>query len=109
MVSKLEFKHIHPCFVKQFAHYHKYRELTMYVKCVIEDNDEAGIWPNKTYLALANEVGGSSNLGYSEMDVRNCITSNLCFTDENADVKEIWSYFLRTKRDQPEFLLCNRC
>ncbi|RYQ92034.1 hypothetical protein Ahy_B09g098131 [Arachis hypogaea] len=37
------------------VHYHEYRELTMHAKCVIMDNDKAGIRPNKTYLALANE------------------------------------------------------
>nr|XP_029151613.1 protein FAR1-RELATED SEQUENCE 6-like [Arachis hypogaea] len=40
---------------KKAVHYHEYRELTMHAKCVITDNDEAGIRPNKTYLALANE------------------------------------------------------
>ncbi|RYR69437.1 hypothetical protein Ahy_A03g015987 [Arachis hypogaea] len=68
MVSKLELKHTHPCSAKQVVHYTEYRELTMHAKCVIQNNDEAGIRPNKTYLALANEVGGSSNLGYSEKD-----------------------------------------
>ncbi|RYR12613.1 hypothetical protein Ahy_B04g070071 [Arachis hypogaea] len=57
----------------------------MHAKCVITDNDEAGIRPNKTYLALANEVGGSSNLGFSEKDVRNYITSNLRCSDDNAN------------------------
>ncbi|RYR03414.1 hypothetical protein Ahy_B06g082337 isoform B [Arachis hypogaea] len=68
MVSKLELKHTHPCSAKQSVHYHEYRELTMHAKCVIEKNDEVDIQPNKTYLTLANEVGGSSNLGYSEKD-----------------------------------------
>ncbi|MED6114642.1 hypothetical protein PIB30_082313 [Stylosanthes scabra] len=53
------------------VHYHEYRALSLHAKCVIEDNDEAGIRPNKTYLALSNEVGGSSNLTFSEKDVRN--------------------------------------
>ncbi|XP_016167622.1 protein FAR1-RELATED SEQUENCE 5-like [Arachis ipaensis] len=61
------------------------RELTIHAKCVIQDNDEAGIRPNKTYLTLANEVGGSSNLGYSEKDVRNYITSNLRFDVDEAN------------------------
>ncbi|RYR05471.1 hypothetical protein Ahy_B06g085336 [Arachis hypogaea] len=30
----------------------------MHAKCIITDNDEAVIRPNKTYLALTNEVGG---------------------------------------------------
>ncbi|XP_016206707.1 protein FAR1-RELATED SEQUENCE 5-like [Arachis ipaensis] len=85
MVSKLELKHSHPCSTKQPVHYYEYRELTMHAKYVIEDNDEAGIWPNKTYFALENEVGGLSNLGYSEKDVRNYITSNLCLDVDAAN------------------------
>ncbi|XP_057745693.1 protein FAR1-RELATED SEQUENCE 6-like [Arachis stenosperma] len=103
MVSKLELKHTHPCSAKQAVHYTKYRELTMHAKCVIQNNDEAGIRPNKTYLALANEVGGSSNLGYSEKDVRNFITSNLRCADGNADVKKMISYFMRMKDINPNF------
>ncbi|RYR24956.1 hypothetical protein Ahy_B02g058566 [Arachis hypogaea] len=68
VVSRLELRHSHPCSSKKAVHYHEYRELTMHAKCVITDNDEAGIRPNKTYLALANEVGGSANLGFSEKD-----------------------------------------
>ncbi|RYR16123.1 hypothetical protein Ahy_B04g073070 isoform G [Arachis hypogaea] len=55
MVSKLELKHTHPCSAKQAVHYTEYKELTMHAKCVIQNNDEAGIRPNKTYLALTNE------------------------------------------------------
>ncbi|XP_016192468.1 protein FAR1-RELATED SEQUENCE 5-like [Arachis ipaensis] len=94
MVSKLELKHTHLYFAKQSVHYTEYRKLTMHTKCVIQNNDEADIWPNKTYLRLANEVDGSSKLGYSEKDVRNYITSNLHCVDENADGKEMISYFM---------------
>ncbi|RYQ93383.1 hypothetical protein Ahy_B09g099665 [Arachis hypogaea] len=59
VVSRLELRHSHPCSAKKAIHYHEYRELTMHPKCVITDNNEAGIRPNKTYLALANDVGGS--------------------------------------------------
>ncbi|MED6161108.1 hypothetical protein PIB30_057633 [Stylosanthes scabra] len=54
-----------------------------------EDNDEAGIRPNKTYLALSNEVGGSSNLTFSEKYVRNYISSKLRTSDVNLEVKEM--------------------
>ncbi|RYR34940.1 hypothetical protein Ahy_A10g050000 [Arachis hypogaea] len=40
---------------KSRVHYHEYRELTMHDKCVITDNNETIIRPNKTYVALANE------------------------------------------------------
>ncbi|RYR08007.1 hypothetical protein Ahy_B05g075530 [Arachis hypogaea] len=51
---KVELKHLHPCSAKK----KKKRELTMHAKCVIEDNDEAGIRPNKTFLILAMRLGG---------------------------------------------------
>ncbi|XP_057756625.1 protein FAR1-RELATED SEQUENCE 2-like [Arachis stenosperma] len=77
VLLKVELKHSHPCSPKKMMNYHEYRELTMHTKYVIEDNDEVDIRPNKTYLALANEVGGSSNLGFLEKKVRNYITSKL--------------------------------
>ncbi|RYQ83394.1 hypothetical protein Ahy_B10g102065 [Arachis hypogaea] len=70
VLLKVELRHSHSCSAKKEVHYHKYREQTMHVKCVIEDNNEAGIRPNKTYLALANEFDGSSNMGFSEKDER---------------------------------------
>ena len=75
----------------------------MHAKCVIEDNDEAGIRPNKTFLALANEVGGPSNLGFSEKDVRNYISSRFRSTNVNTDVKEMLNYFMRMKEINPNF------
>ncbi|XP_016173385.1 protein FAR1-RELATED SEQUENCE 5-like [Arachis ipaensis] len=65
------------------------------------DNDKAGIRPNKTYLALANEVGGSSNLGFSEKDVRNYITRNLRCSDDNEDFQGMMNYFVRMKEINP--------
>ncbi|RYR14180.1 hypothetical protein Ahy_B04g070786 [Arachis hypogaea] len=57
VVSRLELRHSHPCSAKKAVHYHEYRELTIHAKCVITDNDEAEIRPNKTYLALQmNEI-----------------------------------------------------
>ncbi|MED6204073.1 hypothetical protein PIB30_005800, partial [Stylosanthes scabra] len=50
-----EAKHTHAYSPQKSLHYHEYRELNMHAKCVIQDNDEAGIRPNKTYLALCNE------------------------------------------------------
>ncbi|KAL4275615.1 hypothetical protein AHAS_Ahas20G0124900 [Arachis hypogaea] len=76
VLLKVELRHSHSCSAKKEVHYHKYREQTMHVKCVIEDNNEAGIRPNKTYLALANEFDGSSNMGFSEKDVRITLQSN---------------------------------
>ncbi|RYR40111.1 hypothetical protein Ahy_A09g045788 [Arachis hypogaea] len=71
VLLKVELNHSHPCSTRKAVHYHENRELTMHAKCIIEVNNEAGIRPNKTFLALANEVGRPSNLGFSEKDELN--------------------------------------
>ncbi|RYR38449.1 hypothetical protein Ahy_A09g043490 isoform B [Arachis hypogaea] len=58
MISAVELRHSHPCSAKKAVQYNEYKELTMHVKCMIEDNDEVEIRPNKTFLVLANEAGG---------------------------------------------------
>ncbi|RYQ96545.1 hypothetical protein Ahy_B08g092333 [Arachis hypogaea] len=103
VVSRLELRHSHPCSAEKAVHYHEYRELTMHAKCVITDNDEAGIRPNKTYLALANEVGGSANLDFSEKNVRNYITRNLRCSDDNEDFQGMMNYFVQMKEINPNF------
>ncbi|RYR75780.1 hypothetical protein Ahy_A01g000365 [Arachis hypogaea] len=100
---KVELSHSHPCSARKAMHYHEYRKLTMHAKCVIEDNDEAGIRPNKTFLALANESGGPSNLGYSKKDLRNYITARLRTSNVNIDVREMMNYFMRMKDINPNF------
>ncbi|RYQ98606.1 hypothetical protein Ahy_B07g086362 [Arachis hypogaea] len=56
VMLKVDLRHLHPCSTKKAMHYHENRELTIHTKCVIEVNDEAGIRPNETFLALANEA-----------------------------------------------------
>ncbi|RYQ98788.1 hypothetical protein Ahy_B07g086586 [Arachis hypogaea] len=99
----VDLTHSHPCSPRKAVHYHEYRKLTMHAKCVIEDNDEAGIRPNKTFLALSNEAGGPSNLGFSEKDLRNYITARLRTSNVNADIREMMSYFMRMKDINPNF------
>ncbi|XP_052117579.1 protein FAR1-RELATED SEQUENCE 5-like [Arachis duranensis] len=91
------------CKRQKAAHYHEYRELTTHAKCVIEDNDEAEIRPNKTFLVFANEAGSPSNLGFSEKDLRNYITTRLRTSNVNADVKKMMNYFMRMKDINPNF------
>ncbi|RYQ83039.1 hypothetical protein Ahy_B10g101657 [Arachis hypogaea] len=99
----VELRHSHPCSAEKAVHYHEYRELTKHAKYVITDNDEAGIRPNKTYLALANEVGGPSKLSFSEKDVKNYITRNLRCSDDNEDFQGMMNYFVRMKEINPNF------
>ncbi|XP_015961665.1 protein FAR1-RELATED SEQUENCE 5-like [Arachis duranensis] len=100
---KVELRHSYPCSARKAVHYHEYRELTMHAKCMINDNDVAGIRPNKTILILANEAGGPSNLGFSEKDLRNYITASLQTSNVNVDVREMMSYFMRMKDINPNF------
>ncbi|XP_057719395.1 protein FAR1-RELATED SEQUENCE 5-like [Arachis stenosperma] len=78
-------------------------QLSMHAKYVIQNNDEAGIRPNKTFLSLANEAGGPSNLEFSEKDLRNYITARLQTSNANADVREMMNYFMRMKDINPNF------
>ncbi|RYQ83507.1 hypothetical protein Ahy_B10g102205 [Arachis hypogaea] len=103
VLFKVNLMHSHPCSPRKAVHYHEYRKLTMHAKCVIEDNDEAEIRPNKTFLALSNEAGGPSNLGFSEKDLKNYITARLRTSNVNADVREMMSYFMRMKDINPNF------
>ncbi|RYQ98875.1 protein FAR1-RELATED SEQUENCE 5-like [Arachis ipaensis] len=103
VLFKVELRHSHPCSARKAVHNHEYRQLTMHAKCVIEDNDEAGIRPNKTFLTLANEAGGPSNMGFSEKDLRKYITARLQTSNVNADVREMMSYFIRMKDINPNF------
>ncbi|XP_025676494.1 protein FAR1-RELATED SEQUENCE 5-like [Arachis hypogaea] len=103
ILLKVDLTHSHPCSPKEAVHYHEYRQLIMHVKCVIEDNDEAGIRPNKTFLALSNEAGGPSNLGFSEKDLRNYIIARLRTSNVNADFREMMSYFRRMKDINPNY------
>ncbi|RYR19031.1 hypothetical protein Ahy_B03g063698 [Arachis hypogaea] len=103
VLLKVDLRHSHPCSTKKVLHYHENRESTMHVKCMIEVNDEAGIRPDKTFLALANEVGGPSNLGFFEKDVKNYISARLRSTNINADVKEMLDYLMRMKEMNPNF------
>ncbi|XP_016165018.1 protein FAR1-RELATED SEQUENCE 5-like [Arachis ipaensis] len=89
--------------INQLIHYSREGYQESRVKAATRDNDEASIQPNKTYLALANEIGDSSKLGYSEKDVTNYITSNLRCADENADVNEMISYSMQMKDINPNF------
>ncbi|XP_020970359.1 protein FAR1-RELATED SEQUENCE 5-like [Arachis ipaensis] len=103
ILFKVDLRHSHPCSARKAVHYHEYRKLSMHAKCVIENNDEAGIRPNKTFLALANEAGGPSNLGFSEKYLRNYITARLRTSNVDADVREMMSYFMRMKEINPNF------
>ncbi|RYR50969.1 hypothetical protein Ahy_A06g026030 [Arachis hypogaea] len=52
----------------------QHRELSMFVCRTIENNEEAGIRPSKTYQSFVAAAGGHRELNFIEKDVRNYIT-----------------------------------
>ncbi|XP_057760858.1 protein FAR1-RELATED SEQUENCE 5-like [Arachis stenosperma] len=91
------------CKARIYVKFDKEKKLTMQSKCVIEDNDEAEIRPNKTSLTLANEAGGLSNLGFSKKNLRYYITAKLRTSNVNTDVRKMMNYFMRMKDINPNF------
>ncbi|RYQ88787.1 hypothetical protein Ahy_B09g095774 isoform E [Arachis hypogaea] len=75
----------------------------MHVKDLIQQNDQAGIRPSKTYQALANAVGGPANLTFTEKDVRNYISRHLRISGDETDPKELLKHFSRMKELNPNF------
>ncbi|RYQ83167.1 hypothetical protein Ahy_B10g101793 [Arachis hypogaea] len=63
------------------------------VKDLIQQNDQTGIRPSKTYQALANAAGGPANLTLTEKDVRNYITHYLHIVEYEIDPKELLKHF----------------
>ncbi|RYR01589.1 hypothetical protein Ahy_B06g080472 [Arachis hypogaea] len=52
----------------------QHRELSMSIRRTIENNEEAGIRPSKTYQSFVATAGGHRELNFIEKDVRNYIT-----------------------------------
>ncbi|MED6177487.1 hypothetical protein PIB30_098557 [Stylosanthes scabra] len=75
----------------------QHRELSMQVRCTIENNDQSGIRPNQTYQSLVNAAGGHNELGFIEKDVRNYITREIRNVSEEEDANELGKYFYRMK------------
>ncbi|RYR31198.1 hypothetical protein Ahy_B01g055992 [Arachis hypogaea] len=75
IISKVVFHHSHPCCPTQAEMLKQHRELSMSVRRTIENNEEAGIRPSKTYQSFVAAAGGHRELNFIEKDVRIGITS----------------------------------
>ncbi|XP_016172701.1 protein FAR1-RELATED SEQUENCE 5-like [Arachis ipaensis] len=95
--------HSHPLNPKLSGMFSANRQLRMHVKDLIQQNDQAGIRPSKTYQALANAVGGPANLTFTEKDVRNYISRHLRISGDETDPKELLKHFSRMKELNPNF------
>ncbi|RYQ86306.1 hypothetical protein Ahy_B10g105975 [Arachis hypogaea] len=81
----------------------QHRELSMSIRRTIENNEEAGIRPSKTYQSFVAAAGGHRELNFIEKDVRNYITREVRNVSEQEDAKEFGKYFLRMKEKNPNF------
>ncbi|RYR23645.1 hypothetical protein Ahy_B03g068839 [Arachis hypogaea] len=81
----------------------QHRELSMSIRRTIENNEEAGIRPSKTYQSFVAAAGGHRELNFIEKDVRNYITREVRNVSEQEDAKEFGKYLLRMKEKNPNF------
>ncbi|RYR20073.1 hypothetical protein Ahy_B03g065161 [Arachis hypogaea] len=81
----------------------QHRELSMSICRTIENNEEAGIRPSKTYQSFVAAAGGHRELNFIEKDVRNYITREVWNISEQEDAKEFGKYLLRMKEKNQNF------
>ncbi|RYQ98482.1 hypothetical protein Ahy_B07g086197 [Arachis hypogaea] len=95
--------HSHPCCPNQAEILKQHRELSMSVCCTIENNEEAGIRPSKTYQSFVAAAGGHRELNFIVKDVRNYITREVRNVLELDDAKEFGKYLIRMKEKNQNF------
>ena len=103
IISKVVLDHSHPCCPSKAEMLKQHRELSMSIRRTIENNEEAGIRPSKTYQSFVAAAGGHRKLNFIEKDVRNYITREVRNVSEQEDAKEFGKYFLRMKEKNPNF------
>ncbi|RYR64602.1 hypothetical protein Ahy_A03g010678 [Arachis hypogaea] len=74
IISKVVLDHSHPCCPSKAEMLKQHMELSMSIRRTIENNEEAGIRPSKTYQSFVAAAGGHRELNFIEKDVRNYIT-----------------------------------
>ncbi|XP_057760113.1 protein FAR-RED ELONGATED HYPOCOTYL 3-like [Arachis stenosperma] len=75
----------------------------MSVHRTIENNEEAGIRPSKTYQSFVAAAGGHHELNFIEKDVRNYITREVRNISEQENAKKFGKYLLRMKEKNQNF------
>ncbi|RYR07474.1 hypothetical protein Ahy_B05g074833 [Arachis hypogaea] len=64
IISKVVLDHSHPCCPSKAEMLKQHRELSMSIRRTIENNEEAGIRPSKTYQSFVAAAGGREELHY---------------------------------------------
>ncbi|RYR19061.1 hypothetical protein Ahy_B03g063735 [Arachis hypogaea] len=95
IISKVVLDHSHPCCPSKAEMLKQHRELSMSIRRTIENNEEAGIRPSKTYQSFVAAVGGHRELNFIEKDVRNYITREVRNNSHSKDsFDRNWNDFL---------------
>ncbi|RYR07911.1 hypothetical protein Ahy_B05g075409 [Arachis hypogaea] len=74
IISKVVLDHSHPCCLSKAEMLKQHRKLSMSIRRTIENNEEAGIRPSKTYQSFVAAAGGHRELNFIEKDVKNYIS-----------------------------------
>ncbi|RYR24671.1 hypothetical protein Ahy_B02g058186 [Arachis hypogaea] len=90
IISKVVLDHSHPCCPSKAEMLKQHRKLSMSIRRTIENNEEAGIRPSKTYQSFVAAAGGHRELNFIEKDVRNYITREVRNELERFSA-EFWS------------------
>ncbi|XP_072074487.1 protein FAR1-RELATED SEQUENCE 5-like [Arachis hypogaea] len=103
IISKVVLDHSHPCCPSKAEMLKQHRKLNMSICRTIENNEEAGIRPSKTYQSFVAAAGGYRELNFIEKDVRNYITREVRNVSEQEDANEFGKYLLRMKEKNQNF------
>ncbi|RYR29193.1 hypothetical protein Ahy_B01g053534 [Arachis hypogaea] len=88
IISKVVLNHSHPCCPDRAEILKQHREVSMFVRCTIETNEEARTRSSKTYQLFVVATGSHHELSFIEKDVRNYITREVMNVSEQDDAKE---------------------
>ncbi|RYR71551.1 hypothetical protein Ahy_A02g005797 [Arachis hypogaea] len=99
IISKVVLDHSHPCCPSKAEMLKQHRELSMSIRRTIENNEEAGIRPSKTYQSFVAATGGHRELNFIEKDVKNYITREVRNVSEQEDAKEFGKYLEQAERE----------
>lgn len=94
----------HPFIPESQKHLIRY-ERTIFDTCkgVIVDMIEAGIWGTSTYKFLANEAGGSKNLGFNLRDCQRILQTKRSNDISGRDCQNLLNHFYRMQMKNPMF------
>ncbi|RYQ94767.1 hypothetical protein Ahy_B08g089695 [Arachis hypogaea] len=108
IISKVVLDHSHPCCPSKAEMLKQHRELSMSIRRTIENNEEAGIRPSKTYQSFVVAAGGHRELNFIEKDVKNYITrekipSKLNGYKGHADIEQEMSQVVWNSHSKDSF------